>query len=147
MLKICHIHNHYRGGGGKETMFSRLTLMQREKGHQVVTFERDSRDVKGFWFKTRGFVQGIYFLPSKLSSPFFVQSSRLLCARTQFVSDHFTVGLASFSRVRYPSRNALPQFSSHLPTWLLDAQGRYLRSVLSRARVLVRIEQVPWHSS
>jgi len=64
-MKIVQIHNHYRFVGGEDIVFDAINRILKEKGHKVIGFERNSKDVQGLWGKTRAFMEGIYSRSAK----------------------------------------------------------------------------------
>ncbi|KKP29423.1 MAG: Glycosyl transferase group 1, partial [Parcubacteria group bacterium GW2011_GWA2_31_28] len=50
-MKILFIHNYYQYYGGEETYFHSLTKLLQQKGHEVITYTKDSKDIKTFWDK------------------------------------------------------------------------------------------------
>jgi len=52
-MKILFIHNYYQYYGGEETYFHSLTKLLQQKGHEVITYTKDSKDIKTFWDKIK----------------------------------------------------------------------------------------------
>lgn len=52
-MKILLVHNYYQYYGGEETYFHSLTKLLRKKGHKVILYTKDSKNIKTFWDKTK----------------------------------------------------------------------------------------------
>ena len=59
-MKVLHVFNRHRGGGGSDNAWAETIRLSREAGVDVVTFERDSREISGFRAKVGAFASGIY---------------------------------------------------------------------------------------
>jgi glycosyltransferase involved in cell wall biosynthesis len=75
-MKIVQIHNNKRFRCGEDTMFAATVRLLREKGHEVVTLERDSRDVIGLRAKVAAFFEGIYSRRAKKAVAELIASER-----------------------------------------------------------------------
>ncbi len=62
LMKILHVHNNHRFGGGSDLVAGQTVRLLREAGHEVVEFTRNSRDlaVRGLRGKAIAFASGIY---------------------------------------------------------------------------------------
>jgi glycosyltransferase involved in cell wall biosynthesis len=60
-VKILHVYNRHRGGGGSDNAWDETIRRSIEAGIEVHSFERDSRDLPdGFGGKARAFAAGLY---------------------------------------------------------------------------------------
>ncbi|MFY9352020.1 MAG: glycosyltransferase family 4 protein [Sphingobium sp.] len=60
-MKILHVFNRHRGGGGADNAWDATIALSRRRGLQVSTFERDSRDLPpGLAGKLSAFANGLY---------------------------------------------------------------------------------------
>lgn len=60
-MKILHIFNRHRGGGGADNAWDATIALSRRRGLKVSTFERDSRDLqRGLRGRLSAFANGLY---------------------------------------------------------------------------------------
>ena len=62
-MKVLHVFNRHRGGGGSDNWWDRTISLSREYGLEVKTFSRDSRDLpSGVGGDAKAFFAGLYAL-------------------------------------------------------------------------------------
>ena len=61
-MKIIHVHNNHRYGGGSDVVAAQTAGLMRKAGHDVEEFVRDSGDLErsGKYGKIKAFISGIY---------------------------------------------------------------------------------------
>jgi len=64
-MRILHVHNRYRIYGGEDRMFDATTDLLRRKGHEVVLFERSSKEIWRVSGRVKAFTSGIYSMESR----------------------------------------------------------------------------------
>jgi hypothetical protein len=54
-MRILLVHNHYQYQGGEDTYVDSLLQLLKDKGHQVKTYIKDSREIneRSFWEKLK----------------------------------------------------------------------------------------------
>lgn len=52
-MRVLLIHNYYQYYGGEETYFFSLKKLLEEKGHKVILYTKDSKNIKTVWDKVR----------------------------------------------------------------------------------------------
>lgn len=60
-MKVLQVHNFLRFGGGEDAMFDNTVVLLRQKGEEVITFTKDSKQIApGMGGKLHAFASGIY---------------------------------------------------------------------------------------
>lgn len=59
-MKVLNVHNHHALPGGMEVLFASITRLLRERGHEVVTLERENADLRGLFSKISAFGAAIH---------------------------------------------------------------------------------------
>jgi glycosyltransferase involved in cell wall biosynthesis len=59
-VKVLNVHNHHALPGGMEVLFTSITRLLRERGHHVVTLERENAELKSFFSKIAAFGSAIH---------------------------------------------------------------------------------------
>ncbi|HRK29739.1 MAG TPA: glycosyltransferase [Tepidisphaeraceae bacterium] len=59
-MRILNVHNRHIGAGGTEMMFEAITRLLRSRGQEVISFEKDNRDLQTVWQKVNAFGSAVY---------------------------------------------------------------------------------------
>ncbi|MFT3786354.1 MAG: glycosyltransferase family 4 protein [Tepidisphaeraceae bacterium] len=59
-MRVINVHNHHVLPGGMEVLFASITNLLRSRGHDVITLERQNKDLRGLSGKLRAFGSMVY---------------------------------------------------------------------------------------
>ncbi len=75
-MKVLQVHNHHQFRGGEEVMFEAIGRILSNEGHEVITLERNNRDINGLGGKLRAFKEGCYSNSAKCAISSILDSER-----------------------------------------------------------------------